>query len=114
MVRRGIIFAVLLALTERRRRFEQMSLARFAGWGALGGLLLAAVFARLASLGWGDLVAVTPTFALASAVCASGSLALARRTEQRELGGGAGYGIHAKLPHAVEGRVHDTPTRTDP
>ena len=81
----GVIFSAVLALTEGHRRFDQMSLPRFAGWGALGGLVLSAVFAKAASLGWGDVLAIAPTFALASAVCASGSLAVARRALRREL-----------------------------
>jgi hypothetical protein len=81
----GVTFAVVLALAEGRRRFDQMSLPRFAGWGALGGLLLAALFARAVSLGWGDVLALAPTLAVACAVCASGSLALARRAGSREL-----------------------------
>jgi hypothetical protein len=81
----GVAFSGILLLTEGRRRFDQLSLPRFAGWGAAGGLLLAALFARAASLGWGDVLAVAPIFALASAACASGSLALARRAATREL-----------------------------
>jgi len=81
----GITFSGLLALTQGRRRFDEMSLPRFAGWGAMGGLLLSALWAKAVGLGWGDLLAVAPTFALASAICASGSLALARRAERREL-----------------------------
>ena len=81
----GVIFSAILALTEGRRRFDQMSLPRFAVWGATGGLLLSAVFAKAASLGWGDVLAIAPTFAVACAVCASGSLALARRARPREL-----------------------------
>lgn len=81
----GVAFSGLLMLIEGRRRFDQMSLPRFAGWGAMGGLLLAALWARAASLGWGDVLAIAPTFALASAVCAAGSLALAKRAVGREL-----------------------------
>ena len=81
----GVIFSAFLALTEGRRRFDQMSLPRFAGWGAAGGLLLSAVFAKAASLDWGDVLVIVPTFAVASAVCASGSLAVARRAVRREL-----------------------------
>src|SRR5438270_12659116 len=81
----GVIFSALLTLTEGGRTLDQMSLPRFAGWGAMGGLLLSALFARAASLGWGDLLAVAPTFALACAVCASGSLAMARRAVTRDL-----------------------------
>jgi hypothetical protein len=83
----GVTFSGLLVLTEGRRRFDQMSLPRFAGWGVMGGLLLSALFAKAASLGWGDVLAIAPTFALACAVCAFGSLALARRAERRELPG---------------------------
>ena len=83
----GVVFSALLALTDGRRRWDQMSLPRFAGWGAMGGLLLAAVFAKAASLGWGDVLVIAPTFAAACAVCASGSLAVARRAVRAELPG---------------------------
>lgn len=46
----GVTFSGLLVLAEGRRTFDQMSLPRFAGWGAMGGLLLSAVFAMAASL----------------------------------------------------------------
>jgi hypothetical protein len=82
----GVIFSGLLMLTEGRRGFEQLTLPRFAAWGAVGGFLLSGVFTRAASLGWADALAIAPTFAVASAICASGSLALARRAEMRELG----------------------------
>ena len=88
----GVIFSAFLALTAGRRRFDEMSLRRFAGWGAVGGLLLSGLFAKAASLDWGDVILIAPTFALASAICASGSLALARRSEMRELGADAGHG----------------------
>ena len=84
----GVTFSGLLMLTERRRRFDQLSLPRFAGWGAAGGLLLSGIWASVASLGWGDVLAITPAFSVACAACASGSLALARRAERRELSDG--------------------------
>ena len=93
----GVAFSGVLVLTEGRRRFDQMSLPRFAGWGAVGGLLLAAFFAKAASLGWGDVLAIAPTFALASAICASGSLAVARRTGQPELPDIRGDAAEAQL-----------------
>ena len=83
----GVTFSGVLMLTEGRRSFDQMSLPRFAAWGAVGGLLLSSIFAVAASLSWGDVLAVAPTFALASAICASGSLALARRAVRQELPG---------------------------
>ena len=84
----GVTFSVLLVLTERRRTLAQMSLPRFAGWGALGGFILSAGFARAASLSAADVFVIAPTFALACAACASGSLALARRADRRELPNG--------------------------
>jgi hypothetical protein len=81
----GVIVSLFLALTQGRRRFDQMSFRRFAGWGAAGGLLLSALFSKAASLDWGDVVVIVPTFAVACAACASGSLALARRAARREL-----------------------------
>jgi hypothetical protein len=81
----GVTFSGLLVLAEGRRRFDQMSLPRFAGWGAAGGLLLGALFVRGTSIGWSEMVAIPTAFALACAVCASGSLALARRAVRREL-----------------------------
>lgn len=86
----GATFSGVLALTEGRRTFDQMSLPRFAGWGALGGLLLSALFAVTASLGWGDMLALAPTLALACGASAAGSLALARRADRRELDGSSG------------------------
>ncbi|MDB4908047.1 MAG: hypothetical protein JWO05_2831 [Gemmatimonadetes bacterium] len=84
----GVTFSMILVLAEGRRSFDRMSLARFAGWGAVGGLLLAAAWARVLSLRWGDVLLIAPTFALASAACASASLALARRADARLASGG--------------------------
>jgi len=86
----GVIFSGVLGLVEGRRRFGQMSLPRFAVWGAIGGLLLAATFVLAVSLGGdpaflGNLVVVGPVFAAAAAASAAGSLALARRAQDREL-----------------------------
>jgi hypothetical protein len=80
----GVTFSAILVLAEGRRTFDEMSLPRFAGWGAMGGLLLSVLFARAASIGWGDVLALAPTLAVACAVCASGSLAVARRAVRRE------------------------------
>ena len=93
----GVIFSAVLALTEGRRSFDQMSLPRFAVWGAMGGLLLSALVAKAGSLGWGDVLALAPTLAVASAVCASGSLALAGRAVRRELPDSRGDTAEAEL-----------------
>lgn len=81
----GILFFGILTVIEGRRSFEQMSLPRFAVWGGVGGLLLSAIFTRMASLGASDVMLITPTFAAACAICASASLALARRAKMQEL-----------------------------
>ena len=81
----GVIFSGILMLTEGRRGFDQMKLSRFAVWGAAGGVLLAGIFTRAASLSGADALVIAPTFAAACAICASGSLALARRAGMREL-----------------------------
>jgi phosphatidylserine synthase len=78
----GVTFSAILMLTERRRSFDQMSIRRFAGWGALGGLLLSALWAGAETLPWGEVLAIAPAFAVACAASASGSLALARRAAQ--------------------------------
>ena len=81
----GVIFSGILMLTEGRRGFDELKLSRFAVWGGVGGFLLSGIFTRAASLGWADAMAIAPTFAIASALCASGSLALARRAKMQEL-----------------------------
>ena len=59
-----------------------MSLPRFAGWGAVSGLLLAVYVAALRGQSFGKEVLVFgPALALTGAVCAAGSLALARRSK---------------------------------
>ena len=93
----GVIFSVLLMMAEGRRGFDEMKISRFAAWGAVGGVLLSAIFTRIASLGFGEVLAIAPTFAVACALCASGSLALARRAEMRGLPDGRGDTAQAQL-----------------
>jgi hypothetical protein len=91
----GTTFSGVLGLVEGRRRFEDMSLPRFAGWGAAGGFLLAAMFVATVSLVedpsfLGNLPVLGTVFAGAGAVCAGGALTLARRAERRMLESGDG------------------------
>jgi hypothetical protein len=85
----GIIFSGILVAIGRRRRFDRMSLPRFAGWGAMSGLLLSGIFVVAAALrggaAWREFLVFGPPLAMASAVCAAASLAMARRAERREL-----------------------------
>ena len=94
----GVTFSGVLGLVEGRRSFDQMSLPRFAGWGAVGGFLLSTAFVLVVALSDGitflsNLVVLGPVFSAAGAVCASGSLALARRAADRgSLDSGEGVG----------------------
>jgi hypothetical protein len=81
----GTVFSGLLGIAEGRRRFDEMSLGRFATWGALGGLLISpyTIF---------DGVSITLTsvvgvgvVTLLSAASAAASLALARRENDEAL-----------------------------
>jgi len=93
----GMVFSAVLALTEGRRSIDEMSLPRFAGWGAVGGLVLSGLVAKVGSLGWGDVLALAPTLAVASAVSAAGSLAMARRATKQELPDGRGNTAEVEL-----------------
>jgi hypothetical protein len=97
----GIMFSGILVVIEGRRRFDRMSLSRFAGWGAVSGLLLSGIFGVVAALRgenlWGEVLVWGPVLPMASAVCAAGSLALARRAERRQLPGPNGDRAEAEL-----------------
>jgi hypothetical protein len=100
----GIIFSGVLVAIEGRRRFDRMSLPRFGGWGAVSGLLLSGIFVVGAALRggdvWGEFLLFGPALATASAVCAAGSLAVARRAERRELPGPSGNPAEGELTEA--------------
>lgn len=85
----GVAFSGVLRLIEGRRRFDQMSLRRFAGWGAVGGGLLSVLFVSAVAVAEGpaflsNLVVLVPVFAVAGAGTAAGSLALARMADDRD------------------------------
>jgi len=90
----GITFSAILALVEGHRRFDQVALARFAGWGAVGGLLLSTAFVVIVAAVedpaflW-NLLVLGPVFAVAGAGSAAGTWALARRADE---GGRLGVG----------------------
>ncbi|MBX9929602.1 MAG: hypothetical protein K2X99_11915 [Gemmatimonadaceae bacterium] len=85
----GIIFSLILVALARRTSIAELSLGRFAGWGAAAGLTLAGVLVGGAALRGEAFGSEAVLFAVglssASALCATGSLALAKRAEQREL-----------------------------
>jgi hypothetical protein len=85
----GVLFAGVIRLVEGRRQFDQMSLPRFAAGGAAVGFALSAIFFLAVSRGdpafLKYFVLVGPVVAVTAAGCAAGSLALARRGQEREL-----------------------------
>ena len=81
----GVLFSGILVSIDGGRTFDRMSLPRVAGWGAAIGLLLSPIFPALRG-DWRELLLFGPTLALASALGAAASLAMARRVERRELG----------------------------
>ena len=76
----GIVFSVVLAIAENRRRFDELAIPRFGIWGAVAGALLGG---GAIAMGLGAPIIVP--FTLCGAISASGSLALARRADDRQL-----------------------------
>jgi hypothetical protein len=86
----GVIFSAVLAIAARRRRLDELSLARVGAWGALAGLLLGMVPFVV-----GEPTSDRPLWLLGAvficsttvlgAVSAAGSLAIARRSQEKEL-----------------------------
>ena len=86
----GGSFSVVLALEGRGRAFDGISLLRFTIWGAVGGLLVCAplVLGMLGAAGWSvglKLLVAASVMAVLGAGSAAGTLALARRAEDRQL-----------------------------
>lgn len=79
----GVTFSGILGTVEGRHRLDQMSVSRFAVWGALAGLLLSGGLVWVAGLA-GEALLLGPLFALSGAGCAAGSLALAKKANDRE------------------------------
>ncbi len=80
----GVVFSGVLSIAGGRRRFGEMSLPRFARWGALGGLLVSVPIMILSGFSPPSLF-VAGTVTLLCTGSAAGSLALARRAEDRQL-----------------------------
>ena len=83
----GSAFSVVLGIAGRRRTFDDLSLPRFTGWGALSALLMfvptAALFGVQLLTPWA--LVTTALVVGLGAGSAAGSLALARRADDREL-----------------------------
>ena len=59
------------------------SRSRIHGWGGIGGFLFSGIFVLASSPGGYAFLGLSTVFGLAGAACAGGSLALARRAEDR-------------------------------
>jgi cytochrome bd-type quinol oxidase subunit 2 len=92
----GVLFSIVLGIAARRRRFDELSLARFTALGAVGGLLLSVLPLVMVSIGlatpreglnlWGLTAIIAGPFAVLSALSAWGTLILARRSERQPPG----------------------------
>ncbi len=115
----GALFSVVLGIAGRRRRFDELSLPRFTLWGAVGGLLLSLVPVSMVALGlatlspqggglWQLTALIAGPLTLLCAASASGSLVLARRSEDRALLAAAddvaGAGLSAAESRELLGR----------
>jgi hypothetical protein len=109
----GVVFSAVLGIAARRRRFNELSLSRFAAWGAVAGLLIGVLPFTLGDVSterplWLLGVVIIGPITLLGAVSAAGSLALARRAEKRELldarGDVAEVGLTERAAQELPGR----------
>ena len=111
----GVFFSAVLGIAARRRRFSELSLGRFAAWGAVGGVLLLLFPFALVAVGlasrdgsdigtWRILGVLTGPFVLLSALSAYVTLAIARSAERR-VSREPGEDLSDDGP--AEGRTHD-------
>ena len=77
----GTAFSGFLGILEGRRTFDEMSLSRFAGWGAFGGLVVSGLLLSNGGPLTLTRVLVVVVATLLGAGSAAGSLALARRAD---------------------------------
>jgi MFS family permease len=89
----GVVFSAVVGITDRRRRFRELSLSRAGAWGAVSGLLVIAL-PFIGFLGtpntehafWRWRVMIIVAVTLLSSISAVGSVLLARMAKKRELG----------------------------
>jgi hypothetical protein len=91
----GALFSIVLGIAGRHRRFDELSLPRFAALGAVGGLMLSLLPAAMVAVGlasmdpergfglWQLTSMISVPLILLSAGSASASLILARKAERQ-------------------------------
>lgn len=75
----GVVFAIVLTSAEGRRPFDELSIRRFGFWGAMTGALLGLIPFLLVGLN----PVITLPLAVLGALSASGTLAIARKADDR-------------------------------
>ena len=88
----GAAFALVLMIAERRHSLAELSMARVASWGAIGAAILPLVLVMadivqsgLAGFAWGGAAVILGIAGSLGAVCATVTLALARRGQTSSL-----------------------------
>ena len=92
----GIIFSIVLRVAAGRRKLDEISLPRFALWGAVGGLLLALLPDAMAAVGlvtldvegpgmWEITAKIAAPLIVLCSASAAGSLLLARRAQRNAM-----------------------------
>ncbi len=82
----GVLFALVLGVTEHHRRYEDLSASRFAAWGAVAGVLLGGLVVLVGQPShWLHGVVVSGVVTAMSAATAGLSLPLARMAERKTL-----------------------------
>lgn len=87
----GVMFSVVLGIAARRRKLDELSVAKVGGWGAVAGVLIGSLPFVLGDQSehvervWLMPLVVISSITLLSAVSAAGSLVLARKSERQEL-----------------------------
>ena len=76
----GVLFAIILGVVARRRRFEEFTFPQFAGLGAIAGVLVS-----LLALATGAPLAIPVILTLAGTLGGASSLLVARIAERRGL-----------------------------
>lgn len=105
----GGLFSGVLRLLGQKRRFDELSLPRFGAWGAIGGFVAGGLMVARWAIdgGWGPVflegaLGIVGATTVMAAISASGTLAIARKGEDRQL-------ASSKVVDAVELSEHESP-----